>query len=435
MLKLFCFLILFSHSAYAAMVIFQPNIPVKAIEINQNFAELNLALAAHQININFPIFSVGEVIDVPAIEYNLSLIRNLGISVPNLQGEYIKSQNINNIFSVAKQNINNFNHNNSVNVEVGFSQSTQSQLAFSPLNPELSTFNLNSSAQKGTASLSLQGLLTYTSASTSLIYGTDDLIVTATDGIYQIQKNVKVKVEGSGIISDGTARKYFDGVVAQTCNHYKTYNSGSYVYSGAPAVSGMYYIKPSTSIIQAYCDMDTDGGGWTRIADENPTLSELALFGSTSAMPDFVTEARGFSFGVKEHDSVWGSGNWASNYDINFPHSQVKLTYSGSYNETSNGLGIMILGNESSIGEYVYFSDGYANNSRGQSLTEGASVVLGCSGGNCATVNILNRTYTSPVSSLKNQLKLRMAGYRNDPSVPASTYGYNRRYIKNMFVR
>lgn len=70
-----------------------------------------------------------------------------------------------------------------------------------------------------------------------------------------------------GIVTMGSTRTFSDGTVATNCNAYLHPADGRYSYSGATG-DGVYRIQapaPYNSLVDVYCDMTQDGGGWTLV--------------------------------------------------------------------------------------------------------------------------------------------------------------------------
>jgi hypothetical protein len=295
--------------------------------------------------------------------------------------------------------------------------------------PGEETFSIITHPTKGVASISPIGLVSYTANSQNFDYVSDYIIVQVTNENYTIMKKVNIDINGSGIIMNGDGRTYFDGTITKTCNEYFSQNNGKYSYTGNTG-SGVYKIKPNNTVINANCDMVNNGGGWTQLSDTTPTLAELALFGDTSTIASSfnVNASYGFNWGLAVDDSVWTSGVYK--YEAVIPHSSIRITYTGFYNSPSGGLGVLQVGNDVSLTDYLYFVDPYTSDTRGQTLVvDGATLFQADTAG--GRTNITNRTDIMSASSVQSKLSIAMNSYINLPY----TYPYTRRYIRELWVK
>ncbi|MBM4253755.1 MAG: hypothetical protein FJ146_17450 [Deltaproteobacteria bacterium] len=82
----------------------------------------------------------------------------------------------------------------------------------------------------------------------------------ATTGMAQFNAGMFVRAPKSLVGDDATGRNYSDGSYGITCHDYLN----NAIYYGSTG-DGVYWIKPGSMLIKVYCDMSTDGGGWTVI--------------------------------------------------------------------------------------------------------------------------------------------------------------------------
>jgi hypothetical protein len=190
---------------------------------------------------------------------------------------------------------------------------------------------------------------------------------------------------------------------------------------------GWYCIDPDgaggAEPFNAFCDMTTDGGGWTRIIkDSTTTPFDLSYFGdNVNIAPTFYS------------DSVKGIG-WGTNDQLykefqikDLPFNQYKVTVSGAYDTPAGGLGSLLFDDDSQNGKLwndptvgansFYLQDAWTDPASKQELWVVGSVPL-------VVDDILNQTYT--VSAYSPYIT--MTGY-------TSSYPYTRRYINSLWVR
>ena len=94
-----------------------------------------------------------------------------------------------------------------------------------------------------------------------------------------------------GIVTSGAARTWEDGTLAASCSAYRT-PTGKYAYAGVTG-DGVYRIDVdgagALTPFNAFCDMTTDGGGWTVIQTRNN--------GSVDFFRTYTEYANGFGAG------------------------------------------------------------------------------------------------------------------------------------------
>jgi len=166
-----------------------------------------------------------------------------------------------------------------------------------------------------------------------------------------------------------------------------------------------------------YCDIKS----FRVLIDENTTHDDLALIGDDSEL-DTTARYTDSTYGLG-----WGqpADNWNYRYlklnEDNYPGaSKLEITYSGTYNNPSGGLGKLIVSSEDENSTYLHFQDAWADSSDGQTLIVNQNTIF-----NKSQQDIANRSDILQI--INPNIKIGMAGY-------GSGYGYTKRYIKNLNI-
>jgi LruC domain-containing protein len=85
------------------------------------------------------------------------------------------------------------------------------------------------------------------------------------------------------IVTNGVSRRWSDGTFAVGCWQYRNPPTG-YVYAGQTG-DGRYTIQPGATPFDVYCDMTTDGGGYT-LVDNDATTTDVFASRQAGANPD-----------------------------------------------------------------------------------------------------------------------------------------------------
>lgn len=97
-------------------------------------------------------------------------------------------------------------------------------------------------------------------------------------------KAAQAPAPAAQLVLDAGARRWSDGSYAASCLAYRQ-GDARHLYQGATG-DGIYAINTGSAVANVYCDMTTDGGGWTLIAywvggaSRDFKIGEVAISGS-----------------------------------------------------------------------------------------------------------------------------------------------------------